>query len=264
MSTTVRRRDGGYATFPNRWIDAGYMAAAPGSVTQVYLFLCRWSDNTTLAAAQPMKLIAKKCGLSEDVARKAIRTLEAWQVIHREPESGPNAVNVWTLMDLLPKAPDYPDKLPPKLSGGLESGGAESGGTYQPNHYQPDYYQPAGVSLSADSQNSPQFSGGQRKRITPRWVPSPETERWANAEGWTTDDLSSEVERFRDHYIANGEHRANWDITFKNWLRNPHTLARRQGGVAVTGSTTRPKPAYYKANGGLTPEGMAAKARGEI
>lgn len=120
------------------------------------------------------------------------------------------------------------------------------------------------LAANGNSQNTHQFSGRQTKQITTRWVPSPETERWANAEGWTTDDLSREVERFRDHYIANGEHRANWDMTFKNWLRNPHTLARRGGGVAVTGTTTRPKPAYYKANGGLTPEGMAAKARGEI
>ena len=69
MATKVQRRNGGYFTVPNRWIDAGYMAAAPGSVTQVYLHLSRWADNGTLESSQPMKLIAKKCGLSEDVVR---------------------------------------------------------------------------------------------------------------------------------------------------------------------------------------------------
>lgn len=139
MSTQVRRRDGGYATFPNRWIDAGYMAKAPGSVTQVYFFLCRWADNATLEAAQPMRTIAYKCGISEDVARKAVRSLEAWGVITRESRTGPHATNVWTLNNLPDGAPDYPDKLPPKQSGGTPTKSPPTKlGTYQPDVNQPD------------------------------------------------------------------------------------------------------------------------------
>jgi hypothetical protein len=114
MSTIIVRRDGGYFTTPNRWVDAGYMQVAPGSVTQVYLFLCRWADNNTQSAAQPMRAIAYKCGLSEDVARKAVRTLEAWGVIERDADQGQNAVNIWHLNNLLEIAPEYPDKVPPK------------------------------------------------------------------------------------------------------------------------------------------------------
>lgn len=144
MSTEVKRRNGGYFTIANRWIDAGYMAAAPGSVTQVYLHLSRWADNGTLQSSQPMKLIAKKCGLSEDVARKAVRTLEAWGVLDRDPDSGRNAKNVWMLNDLPEQAPEYPDKVPPKQSGGPDKVGAQqNGGAYQPNQHQPNVsYQP--------------------------------------------------------------------------------------------------------------------------
>lgn len=156
MTTSVKRRNGGYFTVPNRWIDAGYMAAAPGSVTQVYLHLSRWADNGTLASSQPMKLIARKCGISEDVARKAVRTLEAWGVLDRDPESGRGASNTWYLNDLPDKAPEYPNKVPPKESGGPDKvGPQESGGTYQPDYYQPDnQYQPEEYSVIARQTSS--------------------------------------------------------------------------------------------------------------
>jgi hypothetical protein len=111
-----RRTNGGFAQIPNRWIDAGYMKSAPGSVTQVYLHLSRWAENDTDEAAQPMALIARQCGLSLDHARKAIRILEEWGVIRREPKSGRNGVNVWLLLDLPVKAPPYPQSRPPGLS----------------------------------------------------------------------------------------------------------------------------------------------------
>lgn len=116
MSTTIRSRTGGQAHFANRWIDAGYMAAAPGSVTQVYMFLCRWADNTTLESAQPMRLISLKCGVTENVARRAIRSLESWGVITRESGRGQSAKNTWTLNELPETAPEYPHKTAPKES----------------------------------------------------------------------------------------------------------------------------------------------------
>ncbi|MGI8547732.1 MAG: hypothetical protein ACR2M1_10410 [Gemmatimonadaceae bacterium] len=138
MTTQVKSVSGGYATFPNRWFDAGYAAKSPGSITQVYMFLQRWADNSTDEACQAMRMIAAKTGLSEDVARKAVRTLEAWGCLTRHQESGPNAKNVWSLNDLLSKAPDYPDKAPPKLfTTPTQTAPPLSTTPYQPNKDQP-------------------------------------------------------------------------------------------------------------------------------
>lgn len=156
MSTTIRHRSGGYFTMPNRWVDAGYMQSAPGSVTQVYLFLCRWANNTTLQSSQPMRLIAQKCGISEDVARRAVRKLEAWGVMTRDPGTGRGAKNVWILNDLPEEAPEYPDKTPPKQS----KGGSEKSGGLPPQQnrgpYQPREIRDTEVSVSQPEDDAPQ------------------------------------------------------------------------------------------------------------
>lgn len=251
MSTKVRRPDGGYATFPNRWIDAGYMAKAPGSVTQVYMFLCRWADNSTLAAAQPMRLIAKKCGLSEDIARKAVRTLESWGAIEREQESGPNAVNVWTLLMLQQQAPDYPDKLPPKLSTPPESGPPQSQGPYQPTDNQPEDDQPEEVSMQAAAFEV-------FWRIYPRKIAKEDARRaWRKVP----------YEIYRDVVEAlDKQINVNWQGKDKTFIPHPATWinGKRWEDDIEPPSNSKPKPMYYKPNGGLTAEGMAAKVRGEI
>lgn len=142
MSASIKSRNGGYATFANRWVDAGYMAQATGSVTKVYFFLARWADNNSQESIQPMPTIAKKCGITEDVARKAVRTLEAWGVITLEPEPGPRGINVWTINELDKWAPTYPGtSTTPTSRGGSENGGGKKSGPYQPEDvYQPEDY----------------------------------------------------------------------------------------------------------------------------
>jgi hypothetical protein len=36
----------------------------------------------------------------------------------------------------------------------------------------------------------------------------------------TSIDIDQELEKFKDYYLAKGEARANWDASFRNWLRN--------------------------------------------
>jgi hypothetical protein len=36
----------------------------------------------------------------------------------------------------------------------------------------------------------------------------------------TNIDIKQELEKFKDYYLAKGEARANWDASFRNWLRN--------------------------------------------
>lgn len=108
--TRSRTVDGGFAQMPNRWIDAGYMAAAPGSVTQVYLFLCRWANNQTGIAEQSIAQMARMLRMSQDRVRQATKVLRAWRVIERLPTPMHNAIPRWRLLSLPKRAPDYPSK----------------------------------------------------------------------------------------------------------------------------------------------------------
>ena len=108
--TRSRTIDGGFARMPNRWIDAGYMAAAPGSVTQVYLFLCRWANNQTGIAEQSIAQMARMLRMNQDRVRQATKVLRAWRVIERLPTPMHNAIPRWRLVSLPKRAPNYPTK----------------------------------------------------------------------------------------------------------------------------------------------------------
>jgi DnaT DNA-binding domain len=58
--------------------------------------------------------------------------------------------------------------------------------------------------------------------ITESWSPSEESRERARAMGLGTEVLTRELERFRNHYLANGQRFANWDAKFLNWLTNPY------------------------------------------
>src|SRR5690606_4632968 len=204
MSTKVFHRSGGYTVVPSRWIDSGYMAKAPGSVTQVYLFLCRWANNATLETSQPIKQIARMCGLSEDVARKAVRILEAWGVLERKSETGPHATNIWILNDLEETAPDYPDKVPPKQSRGVvKSGGPESGGPYN--------------ATEKKSKSSPNGLREPRKKSTPPHVAI--IEAWMAVRGITQFPKGGRIFAAAKELVESGS--ATDEVApLYQWLRN--------------------------------------------
>jgi hypothetical protein len=39
-------------------------------------------------------------------------------------------------------------------------------------------------------------------------------------------DLEAQAELFRDHWRGNGEVKADWDATFRNWLRRAREFSR--------------------------------------
>jgi hypothetical protein len=179
MSTTIRSHDGGHARFANRWYDAGYAAEAPGSVTLVYGFLCRWADNATLESAQPMRLIAAKCGLTENVARKAIRTLEEWGVISRESGSGQSAKNNWTLNPLHPTAPEYPHKTAPKESAPpAQSAPPQSAPPYQTNEIKESDKSDSGTTESATTQTASKRKRTDDELIVDLWADECNGGKW--------------------------------------------------------------------------------------
>lgn len=72
-------------------------------------------------------------------------------------------------------------------------------------------------------------SGGSRSRQIPDdWSP---TEAHREMAVRLSVDCDEEAEKFRDHWLAKGEAKKDWDAAFRNWLRNAHSFGARAGAV---------------------------------
>lgn len=56
------------------------------------------------------------------------------------------------------------------------------------------------------------------KALAPDWQPSPENQS-KNLSGYPASVLNEELEKFRDHFTANGKPMKDWDAAFRNWMR---------------------------------------------
>ncbi len=71
-----------------------------------------------------------------------------------------------------------------------------------------------------------------RTRITPDWQPSEGCRTWAAGavtEAGVEVALTHELEQFRDYHDGKGTLAANWDATFRTWVRNAIQRAPRIG-----------------------------------
>lgn len=72
---------------------------------------------------------------------------------------------------------------------------------------------PSPISLIPDSASRAK----PKRRITSDWKPTPKHYELARSLGL---DCDAQAEQFRDHFISKGEPRADWDASFRTWLRN--------------------------------------------
>lgn len=56
------------------------------------------------------------------------------------------------------------------------------------------------------------------KSLPPNWQPSSENQT-KNLSQYPTPVLREELEKFRDHFTANGKRMKDWDAAFRNWMR---------------------------------------------
>ena len=66
-----------------------------------------------------------------------------------------------------------------------------------------------------------------RKSISPDWVPDDRDCAYALARGWTYDQIETEAERCRNHWLANGKTMADWHAVWRNWVISPFQQRRR-------------------------------------
>lgn len=69
---------------------------------------------------------------------------------------------------------------------------------------------------------------GRAKALPPDWKPSPENQKNLS-EKYALHDLERELEKFRDHFAANGKRMKDWDAAFRNWMRRCNEFRRGPG-----------------------------------
>ena len=96
-----------------------------------------------------------------------------------------------------------------------------------------------------------------RKTSVDHWLPSEELKAWSVALGVV--DLETTIAQFRDHWLGKGETRADWNASFRTWVRNEVKWASerpsRDGHAAKTGD--RNDPGFW----GMTQGEFDAKRR---
>jgi hypothetical protein len=91
----------------------------------------------------------------------------------------------------------------PRTAAGREGKGEEGNGI--------------GLDGEAAAKTPPAKPDKRKCRIPSDWEPRPEEQQKARELGV---DCEAESAQFRDHYTAKGEARADWDASFRTWLRN--------------------------------------------
>lgn len=95
-------------------------------------------------------------------------------------------------------------------------------------------------------------------RLPEGWTPPLEVLDALKTEGFTDDELFSEMCRFRDYWIAVPGQRGcklDWSATFRNWMRNARERSRG-GGKAAAGNGAGKRPS----GGGLVGAGLRRAA----
>lgn len=76
--------------------------------------------------------------------------------------------------------------------------------------------------------------GKNRKPINPDWRPSLELLQQLK-DKFPKVRCADQVEPFLDYWLAKGEARADWDATFRSWIRNQDKWRREREGVSEDG-----------------------------
>lgn len=141
--------------------------------------------------------------ISKSTVIRKLEQLEAAGLIARKPtyrEDGGHAYNVYTL-----RPTPSVTVTPP-----LVSEGPDPSVTVTPKPI-------------IEPINTP--PGAKPDRLPAGWAPSEAALAWATA-AYPNMDLANELEKFTDHFLANGERKLDWTACWRNWIRRAATYHR--------------------------------------
>jgi len=146
--------------------------------------------------------VARLClysGYKERVVRQAINQMTEQGWLHREERAG--TTTVYTLCKLYPLHEVHPcTTCTPPLH------------DMHPNHNR---------------------TINNKKKMQPDWMPTTSMIEFAHANGFDARRVQDEADKFRDYWIGTGKPMANWEATWRNWVRRNNSIQRsRSGGYA--------------------------------
>lgn len=87
---------------------------------------------------------------------------------------------------------------------------------------------PGSTSVEVDARSAPKPK--RKTRLEPDWFPSNGNLLYASNQGMSNDEIQHQAELFRDHWLANGEVKDDWDATWRNWIRRAPQFTRNGTG----------------------------------
>lgn len=82
-------------------------------------------------------------------------------------------------------------------------------------------------------------------RLPDNWAPSATLRQWCVDEGYSDADVQAELDKFRDYWPAQPGakgRKADWDATFRNWMRNSGRSKREGGGQLALAASSDDSP----------------------
>ena len=142
--------------------------------------------------------LALYSGYKERVIRLAISQLVSENWLHKEERSG--TTTVYTLCKLYPCTTCTPaSDAPPPLH------------KVHPNHNRT-------------------INNNNRRKMASDWMPTVTMIEFAHANGMEARRVQDEADRFRDYWIGTGKPMADWEATWRNWIRRNRVSGSRPAG----------------------------------
>ena len=68
-----------------------------------------------------------------------------------------------------------------------------------------------------------------KTRLADDWFPTDANLLYAQNQGMDHAEIQKQVDLFRDHWVANGGVKLDWDATWRNWIRRAPEFSRSPG-----------------------------------
>lgn len=111
-----------------------------------------------------------------------------------------------------------------RAKAGEKGGKAKAEGKHSSSNATAGPEQPLTFNQNTNSEEAKASSSRTRKAraIPEEWSLSPEDEEYATSRGWSVAYTHSEAERFKNHFIASGSAKKDWNAAWRNWVTSPY------------------------------------------
>jgi molecular chaperone DnaK (HSP70) len=221
-----------FAIIPDWVLDA----AVSDRAIRVYCILARYADNETLQAFPSRDTLARRANCNAKAITRAVDELVAIGAVIKEHRKSGDAYqsNLYTLR-----------RVGPNLTLGRDNGDPRVGSDLTPGRVSDDL-------LTITTELEPKNDNHLTKKPQPKTA-----DDYQPSEAITADfeerypglRLDIELEKFRDHHMANGSQFKDWDRAMRKWLRQASEWSKEARAARASMSTDSEWEQWKKENG---------------